>query len=827
MQSEFLNAGIKDVFLYQICQRMNKVIYVNRSFNFVARVRRSSKIWLTLILIIVAAFGYGQYCLPNYQVTSCGSGDYISGVQFNTINNQNAVCPPVNANNTDYSGTFCTSVCPGASYQITITNNPNNGEYIAVCIDMNCDGTFSDPGDFFPIGYASPGGVLSANIFIPQNAVAGNSKLRVFCQSGLAPLTQADICGNLGTGEVQDYCLTINPGVAVNLGNPISQCGGSAVLNAGNAGSSYAWSDGSTNQTLLVSVSGNYSTTVTSVNSCTATSSVQVYIKPVPSVYLGTDVTSCGSPVTLNAANPGQLYAWSGGATTQTISADTSGAYSVTVTEVSSGCTASDTVLVTIDSVPQVTLNTVAPQCGGFDTLDAGNAGAGYLWSDGSTNETLIISNSGIYRVTVTNSNQCSATASESVTIHPLPVVTLNIQPNVCNTVSNFVLYGGAPAGGTYYVDYAADTSFNTIDAGIIGHNISYLYTDTFGCTDSADSYITVRKHPFITTIGFPPTCAGSAPLDLNNYFTPPGGVYIGLGVSTHFFYPPLSGSGKDTVIDIVTDNYGCVDTSVFPLVINPAVKVSMTPSVPDNSICAGQTVSFNAEGAAQYQFFINGQAVDSMSATSSYSTFALQNSDVVTVVGTNICSADTSAPVGFDVHSLPVVSAGIDTSIALGQSVQLNGVATGSGLLVYQWSPSAVLSIGNIPDPVYSGSADSVVFTLSVSDTYGCIDSSHVTVHVYVPDAIVLPNIITPDGNGKNDTWKINTRVDLTGSRLIIFNRWGETVFYEQNYHNEWGGTYMQTGEKLPDGTYYYELTVPTQDNHLYKGAIDILNSK
>jgi gliding motility-associated-like protein len=181
---------------------------------------------------------------------------------------------------------------------------------------------------------------------------------------------------------------------------------------------------------------------------------------------------------------------------------------------------------------------------------------------------------------------------------------------------------------------------------------------------------------------------------------------------------------------------------------------------------------------------------------------------------------------VGFEVHALPVVSAGDDTSVALGQSVQLNGVASGSGLLVYQWNPASVLNIVNIPDPVYSGSADSVVFTLIVSDVYGCIDSSHVTVRVYVPDAIVLPNIITPDGNGKNDTWKINSRVDLAGSRLIIFNRWGETVFYEQNYSNDWGGTYMNTGEKLPDATYYYELTVPSQDNHLYKGAINILNS-
>jgi len=804
---------------------MNKVIYAFRFLKFAPLTGHGLKTWFTLFLFFYAGIGYGQYCLPNYQVSSCGSGDYIAGVQFNTINNQNAVCPPVNPNNTDYSTTYCTSVCPGASYQITITNNPNNGEYIAVCIDFNDNGDFSGPGEFFPIGYASPGSVLSANIIIPANATPGNSKLRVFCQGGIVPLGQADICGNLSTGEVQDYCLTINPGVSVNLGNGISQCGGTAILDAGNAGSTYMWSDGSTAETLQVSVSGNYSTTVTNSNGCSATSTEQVIIKPVPVVYLGNDITSCGGAVTLNAGNPGQTYLWSDGETTQNIQADSTGTYSVSVTNSANGCSASDTIMVTIDTIPVVVLNTIAPKCGGTDTLDAGNAGSVYLWSDGSTNETVVISSSAIYRVTVTNGNQCSATASENIIIHPLPVVSLNIQQNVCNTVASFSLYGGAPAGGAYFVDYIADTSFNTIDAGIAGHQVTYIYSDSLGCTDSASTYITVRKHPFITTLNFPPTCAGGTPIDLNNYFTPPGGVYIGLGVATHYFYPPLSGPGKDTVIDIVTDNYGCVDTSIFPVTIQPAVRVSMTPSVLDNAICAGQTVSFNAAGAEQYQFFINGVAADSLSSTNTYSTFALQNADVVTVVGTNACSADTSGPLGFEVHSLPVVSAGNDTSVALGQSVQLNGVATGSGLLVYQWSPAPVLSIANIPNPVYSGSADSTVFTLSVSDTYGCIDSNHVTVYVYVPNAIVLPNIITPDGNGKNDTWKINSRVDLTGSKLTIFNRWGETVFYEENYHNEWGGTYKDTGEKLPDGTYYYELTVPSQDNHLYKGAINILN--
>lgn len=783
------------------------------------------KLWMALCLLVACNFGYAQYCQPTYQSPSCTTGDFIDGVQFNTINNQNTGCPATTSNYIDYTGTICTSVCPGLSYPITITNGAFSGDYMAVCIDLNNNGSFADPGEFFPIGYVDAAGTISANIIIPTSATSATVRLRVFCNTGNTPLTQNDICGNLQAGDVQDYCLTINPGVALNLGNNVLQCGGSVNLNAGNAGSTYNWSDGSSGQTILASTSGTYSVTVTNTSACSVSSSIQIYIKPVPLVYLGNDIISCSSEVTLNAGNPGQQYAWSDGETTQSILADTTGTYSVLVTNTSSGCAASDTIDVTIDTIPIIALNSVMPQCGGYDTLDAGNPGASYLWSDGSSNETLIVSSSGTYRVTVSIGNQCTAAASENVVIHPLPVVTLNIQPNVCNTISDFRLYGGAPVGGTYYVDYVADTVFNTINAGIAAHSVSYVYADTSGCADSATASITVRQHPFITTVDFPSICTGSAPVNLDSYFTPAGGVYSGLGVATHFFYPPLSAAGNDTIVDIVIDNYGCIDTSIFPFAINQAVKVSMMPSVLDNAICAGQTVLFSAAGAQQYQYFVNGVAQDSMSSTNTFSSFGLQNGDIVTVVGSNSCSADTSAPVGFDVHSLAVVSAGNDTTVSLGQAVQLNGTANGNGLLVYQWTPGAWLNTTNIPNPVYTGSADSVVFTLTVSDIYGCIDSSHVTVHVSVPDAIVLPNVITPDGNGKNDTWKINSRVDLAGSKLIIFNRWGETVFFEQNYNNDWGGTYKDSGEKLPDGTYYYELTVPSQNNHLYKGAVNILN--
>jgi gliding motility-associated-like protein len=97
--------------------------------------------------------------------------------------------------------------------------------------------------------------------------------------------------------------------------------------------------------------------------------------------------------------------------------------------------------------------------------------------------------------------------------------------------------------------------------------------------------------------------------------------------------------------------------------------------------------------------------------------------------------------------------------------------------------------------------------------------------VFVFVPDNVLLPNVITPNGDGFNDIWKLNPKIDLDGSHLVIFDRWGRVVYEVDNYANNWGGTYKSTGQVLPDDTYYYVLKVPAQHNHVYEGAINLIS--
>ena len=189
--------------------------------------------------------------------------------------------------------------------------------------------------------------------------------------------------------------LTINPVPIVNLGLPQTQCEGTVTLDAGNTGSTYVWNTAETTQTIIVNSTNTYSVTVTNPEGCSASSSVLITINSNPIVALGADVIQCGGTVTLNAQNAGQSFVWNNLSTGQTLTANTSGTYFVTVTD-GNGCSGSDTIDVVIHTTPTVVIAQPSAICApGSILVDAGTGFASYTWSDGSLNQILSTSNSG------------------------------------------------------------------------------------------------------------------------------------------------------------------------------------------------------------------------------------------------------------------------------------------------------------------------------------------------------------------------------------------------------------------------------------------------
>jgi hypothetical protein len=216
------------------------------------------------------------------------------------------------------------------------------------------------------------------------------------------------------------------PSPTVDLGPDRSICDGdSLVLDAGGGLSGYLWSDGSMGQTLTVDMTGIYNVTIADSNGCQAVDEIIVTVAQPPFINLGPDVNGCVGDDIFLSGDPGFNYVWSTGEVTQTIQVDSAGKYWLTIAD-NLGCTATDTIEVfldggTLDLGPDVTF------CEGDSvTLDAGPEFGLYLWSDGSSGQTLTVKTAGQYVVTAIEGS-CTEEDTVDVTVDPLPIPSFTI----------------------------------------------------------------------------------------------------------------------------------------------------------------------------------------------------------------------------------------------------------------------------------------------------------------------------------------------------------------------------------------------------------------
>jgi gliding motility-associated-like protein len=196
-------------------------------------------------------------------------------------------------------------------------------------------------------------------------------------------------------------------------------------------------------------------------------------------------------------------------------------------------------------------------------------------------------------------------------------------------------------------------------------------------------------------------------------------------------------------------------------------------------------------------------------------------------ISGTGTCDADTSAD-QMEIQFLQPVSvdAGPEQSIPRGTSTTLSGsVEGGSGSYSFHWEPNDFLENSNLKDPVTLPLTQSMTFFLVVNDSEtSCSGKDSIRIHikeVNTEECLVFHNVITPNGDGANDTWIIDCIENFPLNQVSVFNRWGDVIREFENYNNTsmaWNGTNSRD-ESVPDGTYYYVLAI--RNGGSYQGWI------
>jgi hypothetical protein len=266
--------------------------------------------------------------------------------------------------------------------------------------------------------------------------------------------------------------------------------GNSATVNASGTATSYTWNNGVNSGVAFVPTATNtYTVTGTDANGCSKKDSISVTVNAYPIVNLGGNQSTCSPSLLLDAGNPGSTYAWSTGASTQTINATISGTYNVIVTN-TAGCPKSDSALITLNStlVANLTPN-VNSVCEGSPVITLVGTPAGGTFSSNAIGGSFNPTTAGTFTASYIVSNVCGTdTADAMIAVNANPVASLTA-PFVSLCAGTPATLTGLPVGGTYSVVSGSPSALvgNVFNASNVGsYSIAYSTTNAAGCTDTA-----------------------------------------------------------------------------------------------------------------------------------------------------------------------------------------------------------------------------------------------------------------------------------------------------------------------------------------------------
>jgi gliding motility-associated-like protein len=283
------------------------------------------------------------------------------------------------------------------------------------------------------------------------------------------------------------------------------------------------------------------------------------------------------------------------------------GTYTLTVTL--DGTSESYETVVVINENPEVSISGDFEICTGEETTLIASGANEYLWSNGQTTPSIVVSptSNTLYSVEGTSTESCSDDASQTVTVNPLPTVALPDQAEVCVNETAIELTGGSPAGGTYSGDNVSGGNFDANAAGVGVHEISYTYTDPLGCSNTASAFIEVTSDIEVSLSAFSNVCENAPAFTLSGGL-PTEGDYSGPGVVDNIFDPSSVGAGTYSITYTYSEG-ACSGSDSKDIIVlaKPTVELSFTI---DNYCEDAEAITLSGGSPADGDYLFEGSLV-------------------------------------------------------------------------------------------------------------------------------------------------------------------------------------------------------------------------
>jgi len=333
----------------------------------------------------------------------------------------------------------------------------------------------------------------------------------------------------------------------------------------------------------------------------------------------------------------------------------------------------------------------------------------------------------------------------------------------------------------------------------------------------------------------------GKVGADTNYVITATPGPYTLSANHQQIIFPgpggPIHGSSSKQYTVTVTDQNGCLkDTTVTFVYADPNAQTGTTQ---DTIICSGKPFTLMASNANAYTWLerVDTKLIPLWDTTMVHWDTTKLNLNLSP--GVHFFYLKTSAycrPDGLDSvkvtvypSTAPALSINTDGIICQTKTntlfAQLQQPAN-SGLpnyfYTYAWTNDQGKPLSGINDqPLYTLSDPTIASTYVITVSGPCINPVQEKLFVTVePCALKIPNVITPNSDGKNDQFFIENLGQHPNSQLMIFDRWGRLVYETDNYQNNW------TGDGVSDGTFFYVLKTP-DDSKNYQGYLTVFHGQ
>jgi gliding motility-associated-like protein len=568
-----------------------------------------------------------------------------------------------------------------------------------------------------------------------------------------------------------------------------SACAGNSVALSGtvsggtpkvpNPAYGYTWTSGpvSASYAPVENISGNhvYTLTASDFYNCLISQTVALNVIPNPTLVV-TNASICPLQTATLAVTGANSYSWNSlpGAYTRTYNPMVNTTY--TVTGEIQGCFATATVAIILKTIPQPTLTSNSPLCSGAAlTLTAGG-GASYVFTGpagfSSTLQTPTINpvglnNAGVYNLTVTAANNCTASTSTNVFVNPTP--TLNAIGNTACTSQVMNLNANSVAGATY--SWSGPQNFSSglqnvaIPLPALNQSGTYtvVATSVNGCTNTATATVSILQPPnlsislsstslcaqalngspasIILTAGGATSYTLSTPAHISN--PNPSGPVSPVGM-----LPPYALTGPATATLFGSNGVCSASTTVvFTVVPNPTVSINSATPV----ICAGESFTYTSSGADSYAWS-SATPGQTLYTTGSVAVANPSINSIFSVMGGSLGCNSALQSSTITVNSLPSFSIHPSPArVCLGNSLPLTVHGTGT---TFTWSPASGLT---------AATGYSVQANLLASQSYTVLGSLNNCTSTAVVTVSVLPLPVAAISI-QNPSLCLNSTIVMTG---------------------------------------------------------------